>query len=128
VREREREDARTAGGEDGVGGLEAMQRAVLHAQCEDTDASALVHQQVQREVLNEVRRVEGERAAVERVQQRVARAVGGTRAAVRLATLAELKRLTTEGTLHGHTTHKHEMSERRAGKKVGDERDGEWTI
>mmetsp|Transcript_3468 Transcript_3468/g.4859 ORF Transcript_3468/g.4859 Transcript_3468/m.4859 type:complete len:531 (-) Transcript_3468:80-1672(-) len=78
---------------------QAMQRAVLHAHGGHAHAGPVLHHQVQGEVLDEVGGVEGQRAPVQRVQHRVARAVRGARAAVGLAALAEVQALAAERAL-----------------------------
>jgi hypothetical protein len=65
---------------------DAVDGAVLHVQADDADAAVVLHDEVQREVLDEVGGVEGQRAAVEGVEHGVAGAVGGGGAAVGLAT------------------------------------------
>mmetsp|Transcript_96380 Transcript_96380/g.234239 ORF Transcript_96380/g.234239 Transcript_96380/m.234239 type:complete len:411 (+) Transcript_96380:519-1751(+) len=86
--------------EHGVLGLDAVQAAVLHVHHQHAAAHALVvHDEVECEVLDEVVRVERQRAPIQRVEHRVARAIGSGGAAVRLAALAEVKRLPAEGAL-----------------------------
>jgi hypothetical protein len=89
----------TARGKDGLVGPEAVQRSVLHVEGEDADALAVLHEQVERKVLDEEVGVVAERLAVECVKHSVARSVGGGGASVRLSTLAVVERLTTKGTL-----------------------------
>mmetsp|Transcript_10585 Transcript_10585/g.20443 ORF Transcript_10585/g.20443 Transcript_10585/m.20443 type:complete len:470 (-) Transcript_10585:482-1891(-) len=85
---------------DRVLALEAMQAAVLHAESHDADAVArIVHDQVEREVLDEKLRIMAHSLAVERVQHRMACAVGGASAAVCLTALAVVQRLPSKGTL-----------------------------
>ena len=88
-----------AGGEDGLVRAEAVQAAVLHVERHHADALALVHDEVERKVLDEEGGVVLERLAVQRVQDGVARAVGGRRAPVRLAVLAVVERLAAKGAL-----------------------------
>ena len=88
-----------AGGEDGLVAAEPVDGAVLHAHRHHADALALVHDEVEREVLDEELRVVAERLAVERVQHRVPRAIRRARAAVRLAALAVVERLPAERAL-----------------------------
>ena len=66
-----------------------MDGSVLHVEADDADAAVVLHDQVQREVLDEVRGVEGQRAAVERVEHSVAGAVSRGGAAIRLAAYVE---------------------------------------
>jgi hypothetical protein len=80
-------------------GAEAVEGAVLEVEGNDTDTLAVLHQEVDREELDEEVGVVAERLAVEGVEKSVAGTVGSGGAAVGLATLAELERLTTEGTL-----------------------------
>lgn len=63
-----------------------MDGSVLHVEADDSDAAIILHDQVQGEVLYEVRGVEGQRAAVQRVQHGVAGAVGSGGTAVGLST------------------------------------------
>ena len=74
---------------------------VLQAQRDHALAlpALLVHDKVQRKVLDEELAVVPHRLAVERVQHRVPRAVGGRGAAVGLAALAKVERLAPEGAL-----------------------------
>lgn len=65
---------------------DAVDGSILHVQTDHTNAAVVLHDQVQREVLNKVGGVEGQRAAVQGVKHRVAGAVSRRRAAVRLAT------------------------------------------
>jgi hypothetical protein len=55
----------TARGQHRVLAVEAMQGAVLHAEREHADALAIVHDEVQRKVLDEVRRVVAQRLRVD---------------------------------------------------------------
>ncbi len=89
----------TTGGQDGVVGEEAVERAVLLVVGQDTAALAILHDQVDGEVLDEVVGVVPKGLAVESVEERVAGTIGGGAAAVGLATLAEVLGLATEGTL-----------------------------
>mmetsp|Transcript_18145 Transcript_18145/g.53028 ORF Transcript_18145/g.53028 Transcript_18145/m.53028 type:complete len:423 (-) Transcript_18145:356-1624(-) len=88
------------GGQDGVGCVDSVQTTVFHAHGQHANTPALVvHDEIQGKVLNEVRRVEGQGPAIERVQHGVARAVRSSRATVRLATLAKVQGLASEGAL-----------------------------
>ena len=70
--------AATAGGDDGHVGAEAVDRSILQAPGEQATAAAvLVHQQVDGKILDEEARLVLEALLVERVQDRVAGAVGG---------------------------------------------------
>jgi len=74
-----------------------VQRAVLHVDGHHAAArAAVVHDQIQRKVLHKVAGIERQGAAVQGVQQRVAGAVGGARAPIRLPTLAKLQALAAE--------------------------------
>eukprot|EP00964_Phaeocystis_antarctica_P063294 scaffold37967_cov57-Phaeocystis_antarctica.AAC.4 len=89
-----------AGGEHGVLALEAVQRAVLHVERHHADALAVaVHDEVEREVLDEELRVVAHRLPVERVQDRVPRPVRRARAPIGLASLTKVERLAAEGPL-----------------------------
>ncbi len=80
-----------AGGQDGLLGAEAMDGAVVERQRQDTAADAvLVHQQVEREILDEELGLAAQRLAVQRVQHGVAGAVGGGARALRRRAFAEL--------------------------------------
>jgi hypothetical protein len=85
--------------QDGVVGKESVQGAILLVVGEDTTALAILHNQVDGEVLDEVVGVVTEGLAVESVQQGVAGSVGSSTASVGLATLAILLGLTTKGSL-----------------------------
>ncbi len=64
-----------------------MDGAVLEAEGDDAAALALLHEQVEGKVLDEVVAVVAQRLAVERVQQRVARAVGNAAAPAASSTI-----------------------------------------
>ncbi len=89
----------TASGKDCVVGQESVQSAVLLVVGEDTTALAILHNQVEGEVLDEVVGVVAQGLAVQGVEEGVAGSVGGGTASVSLATLAVLLRLTTESSL-----------------------------
>ena len=73
-----------AGGEHHALGAEQVQRALGHVEREHAAAGALVvHDQVEREVFDEEARVVRQRLLVQRVQDRVAGAVGGGAGALR---------------------------------------------
>ncbi len=81
-------------------GAEAVQRAVVQVPGHDAAARAvLVHDQVEREVLDEELRVVLERLLIERVQHGVAGAVGRRAGALRRRALAVLRRHAAEGAL-----------------------------
>ena len=80
-----------AGGDDGLLGAEAVQRAVVELEGDDAAAGAvLVHHQVDGEILDEELGRVPERLAVQRVQHGVAGAVGGSGRALRRRALAVL--------------------------------------
>mmetsp|Transcript_131730 Transcript_131730/g.294772 ORF Transcript_131730/g.294772 Transcript_131730/m.294772 type:complete len:486 (-) Transcript_131730:56-1513(-) len=92
--------AEAAGGDDGGVGPEAVDGAVLHAECGAADALAIgAHDKVQGEVLHEEEAVELQSHAVEGVQDGMASAVSGGSAPVGLAPFAEFQALAAEGTL-----------------------------
>lgn len=78
---------------------EAVEGAVLHVQGNDTDTLAILHDQVKGEVFDEEVGVVTEGLAVQSVKKSVTGTVGSGSATVRLAALAKLQRLTTEGPL-----------------------------
>ena len=80
----------TARGKDGLVRAETMQGAVLHVERDDTNTLAILHDQVEREVLDEEIGVVAEGLAIERVQQSVAGTVSGSSATICLTTLAVL--------------------------------------
>ena len=79
--------------------VEAVDRTVLQTQRHHTHALVAVHNQVQRVVLDEVRRVVRQRAAVQRVQHGVTRTIRSGGSTIRLTALAVVLRLTSERTL-----------------------------
>jgi hypothetical protein len=85
--------------QDSVAGQEAVESAVLLVVRQDTAALAVLHDEVNGEVLDEVVGVVPEGLAVEGVKESVAGTVGSSTATVSLATLSELLGLTTECTL-----------------------------
>ena len=90
----------SAGGQDGVLGVDAMDGAVLHVEGGDAGALSIVgHDEVEGEVLDEVGGVKGQRAAIQGVKHGMTGAVGGTGAAMGLAALAVVEGLSTKGTL-----------------------------
>mmetsp|Transcript_10263 Transcript_10263/g.18859 ORF Transcript_10263/g.18859 Transcript_10263/m.18859 type:complete len:218 (-) Transcript_10263:692-1345(-) len=91
-------------GENGVLGMEAVKGTVLHVHGNAAHASSLViHDEIERKVLDKVARVEGKTAAIQGVKKCMSGAVCGARTAVSLATLTKLKRLPTESTLVNFT-------------------------
>ena len=87
------------GREDGLVRAETVEGAVLHVERNDTDTLAVLHDEVEGEVLDEEVGVVAEGLAVERVEEGVAGTVGRGGTTVSLATLAEFEGLTTERTL-----------------------------
>ena len=96
---REVRPAVSSRGQDGVCGANAMQCAILHVEADDPHTPTVLHKQVQSEVLDEVRGVEGQGTAIQGVEHRVTGAVCRGTAAIGLATLAVVERLSPEGTL-----------------------------
>ena len=88
-----------ARGDDRVVGAEAMDGAVLETERNDAHALALVHDEVESEVLDEEVRVVAQRLAVERVQERVARTIGDARATLGLLAHAVVERGAAERAL-----------------------------
>ena len=84
---------------DGLVGAETMQSTIFHIESDDTDAFAILHNEVEGEVLDKEVRIVAERLAVERVEKGVTRSVSGSCTPICLTTLAELQRLATESTL-----------------------------
>jgi len=80
-----------AGGEHGVFGSEAVEGAVGHIHGEHADALAVLHDEVEQEVLHEEVAVLAECAAEQGVQHRVTSAVGHCAGSLGLAALAELE-------------------------------------
>jgi len=76
-----------------------VESSILHVESDNTNALAVLHDQVEGEVFNEEVGVVAERLAVEGVENGVASSVSGGSAAVGLSSLAVLERLTTERTL-----------------------------
>ena len=89
----------TTGGQNGLVRTEAVKRTVLHVQRDNTDALAVLHDEVERKVLDEEVGVVTKGLAVECVEESVTSTVGRGGATVGLATLTVLQRLTTERTL-----------------------------
>lgn len=89
----------TAGGEHGVVASESVEATVFHAQSDDTLALAVLHNQIQRKVLDEVSGIIKQRSSVEGVKETVAGSIGDAAASMCLTTLAELQALAAEGSL-----------------------------
>ena len=89
----------TTSRQDGLVCTETVKGTVFHIQRNNTDALAILHDQVKGKVLDEEVGVVPEGLAVERVEEGVSSTIGGRSAPVGLATFAELQRLTTEGAL-----------------------------
>lgn len=70
---------------------EPMKGAILHVQSNYADALAVLHDEVERKVLDEEVGVMSERLAVQRMQQRVSSTIGSRSTTVGLATLAILQ-------------------------------------
>ncbi len=78
--------------EHGEAGAETMDRPVVELQADDADATALsVHDQIEREIFDEEFRAVLERLTIERVQHRMAGAVGGGAGALRRRALAVIR-------------------------------------
>ncbi len=89
-----------AGGQHRALGAEQVQRAVAHVDRQHAAAGALgIHDQVEREILDEELGVVRQRLLVERVQDGVAGAVGGGASALRRRALAVLRGHAAEGAL-----------------------------
>jgi hypothetical protein len=88
-----------AGREDRILRPEAVQSPVLEAEGDYAPALALLHEQVQGEVLHEVVAVVAEGLPVEGVEEGVTRPVGDATAPMGLTALAELQRLAPERAL-----------------------------
>ena len=76
-----------------------MQRSVLHVDGEHTDALAILHEQIERKVLDEEVCVVAKGLAVKGVEDGVAGPIRSGCAAIGLTALAEVKGLTTESAL-----------------------------
>ncbi len=91
----------SASGDNSRVGDKPVQRAVLHAEGDNTPARSVarVHDEVEREVLDKEAGIVLERLAVQGVQNGVAGAVRGGSAAMGLAAFAEVEALAAEGAL-----------------------------
>lgn len=87
------------GRKNGLVGTETVKSAVFHVESNNTDTLAILHNQVESEVLNEEVGVVPKRLAVKRVQESMTSTVSGGSASVCLTTLSKFERLTTECTL-----------------------------
>lgn len=89
----------TTGSKNGLVAPETVEGSVLHVESDDTDTLSILHEQIERKVLDEKVGVVTERLAVQGVKDGVTCAVCGSGATVGLATLAVLERLATESAL-----------------------------
>lgn len=89
----------TTSGQDGVVSEEAVQSTILLVVRQNTAALAVLHDQVEGEVLDEVVGVVAKRLSVQGMEERVSSSVGGSAASVGLSALTVLLRLATKGTL-----------------------------
>ena len=85
--------------ENGLVRAEAVKGAVLEVEGDHTHTLAVLHDEIEREVLDKEVGVVAEGLAVEGMEEGVTGTVGGGGATVRLTTLAVLQRLATEGAL-----------------------------
>jgi len=76
-----------------------MQRSVLHVHRDDTHAFAILHHQVEGEVLDEKVGVVAEGLTVKSVKDGVAGSIGGSCASICLTALSVFQRLSTERSL-----------------------------
>jgi hypothetical protein len=77
-------------------GIDAVDAPVFHVETKNSNAFAILHDQIECEIFDEISSVEGETATVKRMQHGVTRSIGGSCATVRLASLSEVERLSTE--------------------------------
>jgi len=89
----------SSGGKDSLVRAETVKGTILHVQGENTAALAILHDEVQGEVLDEEVGVVAEGLAIKGVKNRVAGTISDSGATVGLTTLAKLQTLTTKGTL-----------------------------
>jgi len=89
----------SSGGKDGLVRAETVKGSVLHVQGEDTTALAVLHDEVQGEVLDEEVGVVAKGLTIKGMKNRVTGTISDGSAAVSLTTFTELQTLTTEGTL-----------------------------
>ncbi len=89
----------TSGGKNSVVCAESVESSILLVVGKDTLALAILHNQIESEVLNEVVGVVAEGLSVKSVKKGVSGSVGGGAASVSLSTLSEILRLSTESTL-----------------------------
>mmetsp|Transcript_14602 Transcript_14602/g.33178 ORF Transcript_14602/g.33178 Transcript_14602/m.33178 type:complete len:200 (+) Transcript_14602:1228-1827(+) len=96
--------AKASCGNDGRVSAKAMDRAILHANGNATNALAILgHDQVQGKVFHEEQAVVLQRHTVQGVKDSVTCAIGSCRTTVRLPTFAKLQTLTTKGALVDRT-------------------------
>jgi hypothetical protein len=76
-----------------------MEGTILHVECNNTNTFAVLHDQVECEVLDEEVSVVTEGLAIKSVEESMTGTVSSGCAAVCLTTLSVLQRLTTKGTL-----------------------------
>jgi hypothetical protein len=93
----------TTSSKNGVLGTEAMDGTILHAVGNDTAANAILHDQINNEVLDEEDAVVAESLTVKSVQDGVTGTISGGGAADSLTTLTKIKGLSTESTLVDRT-------------------------
>lgn len=79
-----------------VVGFNAVNCSILHVEARDADTAPILHDQVQRKVLNEVCGVKSQGAPIKGVKHCVSCSVSCTSASVRLTPLAEIQRLSSE--------------------------------
>lgn len=78
---------------------ESVKGAIFHVQGHDTNTCTVLHDQIERKVLDEEVRIMSKGLAIKRVKKSMPCAVGGGGAAICLASLAVFERLSTEGSL-----------------------------
>ena len=78
---------------------ETVDGAVFHVHGDDTTAGAILHDQVEREILDEELGRIAQRLAIERVQHGVAGAIGGGTGALHRRAVAEVHHVAAEGPL-----------------------------
>lgn len=89
----------TTGRKNGLVGTETVKSAVFHVESNNADTLAVLHNQVEREVLNEEVGVVPKRLAIKRVEKSMTGSVSGGSTSVCLTTLSIFERLATECTL-----------------------------
>ena len=88
-----------AGGEDRLVRAEAVDGAVFHVHGDDATAGAILHDEVEREILDEELGGIAQRLAIERVQHGMAGAVGGGTGALHRRAVTEVHHVAAEGPL-----------------------------